>query len=506
MMEKKRGDVQQKRFQLEPMFGSRSEQSTCTQQLPTTSKVVNPLLTGTPSGLCVNQLDLPTIYGSSQPVKPTFSEHLSQQCNNTEKRKFSQVVERENNWRKLTADMLSSQGLNLFPQYMSQSPFLKSKMKLPQRMLNSPVLNLQQVPVPKSEAPIIPTQGFYDPTQATEFSRNFEFQPLPNTLSPGPSNGEICGFRFFENAWWPVRKLVKPSRKRPKFYCRDCKITFAATILKKSNNGAVQHRCSFVGRPITRRVGIRSKVCKGSHKGACIIPLGEITEDEKAINSVNKEKLATVFCHNVEDLTYIKRYAEYPPLCRIRVWRLTESTKWGSKSVNYYDCQCNQIFPPIANIEVAKKHACQHDAIEHHCDIYGKRFNHYFQVNEHKKIHKVVRNKIGERDRTSCGTRPYEMASRGRVGIKRQKIHDDGAVPKTEPTLTPSKPISLDPAMFYNPQFLLNSSRAMERQNQNPSIKAVIPNVVISGQVLPDLRAPNLVISDTEKSNPSDSS
>jgi len=506
MMEKKPRIVQQKHFQLEPLTGGRSEQATCTQQLQPASKVVNPLLKGTPSGLCVNPLDLSTFYGSSQPVTSTFPEHLWQLYNAAEKQKFqSLLVQRENTRRKLTADMFSSQGLNQFSPYMTQPSFPMSDMKFPQRGLNSPVYNLPQIPIPKPEAPIIPTQGFYDPTQAAEFSSNLGFKPLPNTFWPVPPNGELCGFRFFENAWWPVRKSVKPLPRRQNFYCRDCKTTFEATVLKKSNNGAVQHRCSFVGRPITRRVGIRSKVCKGSHPGACIIPLGELTEDEKAISSVNKEKLETVFCHNVEDLTYIKRYAQHPPLCRIRVWLLTESTKWGSKSVKYYDCQCNQLFPPVANIEVAKKHACQHDATKNRCDICGKWFTHHLQVNAHKKIHKVVQNKIGKHERTSCETPPCEL-ERGSVGRKRQKIHNDGAIPKTEPTLTPSKPISLPPAMFCNPQFLLNNRLAMERQNQNAANTAIIRNAVVSGAVLPDLRIPNFDVKDAERSTQSRSS
>jgi len=506
IMEKKPRNVQQY-FELEPLLGSRSEQSTSAQQLQTAPKVVNPLLKGTPSGLCVNPLDLSTFYGSSQPVTPTFPEHMWQLYNAAEKQKFhSQFVQRENSRRKLTADMFSSQGLSPFPPYMAQPPCPMSGMKFPQRVLNSPVLNLPQIPIPKPEAPIIPTQGFYDATQAAEFSSNLGFKPLPNTFWPVPPNGELSGFRFFENAWWPVRKLVKPLPKRPNFYCRDCKTTFEATVLKKSNNGAVQHRCSFVGRPITRRVGIRSKVCKGSHPGACIIPLGELTDDEKAITSVDKEKLVTVFCHNVEDLTYIKRYAQHPPLCRIRVWQLTESTKWGSKSVKYYDCQCNQLFPPVANIEVAKEHACQHDATKNRCDICGKWFTHHLQVNAHKKIHKAVQNKLGKRDRTSFKTLPCEMDLSESVGMKRRKLHIGETVPKTEPIVTPSKPISLPPAMFYNPQFLLNSRLAMERQNQDASNKAVIHNAVVSGAVLPDLRIPNLDIKNAERSTQSRSS
>jgi len=300
--------------------------------------------------------------------------------------------------------------------------------------------------------------------------------------------------------------LVKPLPKRPNFYCRDCRTTFEATVLKKSNNGAVQHRCSFVGRPITRRVGIRSKVCKGSHPGACIIPLGELTEDEKTISSENREKLVTVFCHNVEDLTYIKRYAKHPPLCRIRVWLLTESTKYGSKSVKYYDCQCNQLFPPVANIEVAKKHACQHDATKNRCDICGKWFTHHLQVNAHKKIHKGVQNKIGKHKRTSCGILPCEMDFRGSGGMKRQKTHNDEAVPKTEPTLAPSKAISLPPAMFYNPQFFLNNRLGMARQNLDAANKAVIHNAVVPGAVLRDLRIPNFDTKDAERSTQSRSS
>jgi len=492
MMEKKPRNVHQKQFQLEPLPGGRSEQSTCTQQLPTTSKVVHPLLKGTPSGLCVNPLDLPTIYGSSQPVTLASPEQLWHLYNTAEKQNFhSQLIERENSRRKLIADMFSSQGLSPFPPYMGQAPFPMSQTKFPQHVLNSPVLNVPQIPIPKTEAPIIPMRGFYDPTQAAAFSSNLGLKRLPNTFWPVPQNRDLSGFRFYENAWRPARKLVKPSSKRPKFYCKDCKMTFEATVLKKSNNGAVQHHCSFVGRSITRRVGIRSKVCKGSHPGGCIIPLEKFTEDEKAIGSANKEKLATVFCHNVEDLTYIKRYAQYPPLCWIRVWRVTESTKWGSKSVEYYDCQCNQLFPPVANIEVAKKHAYQHDVSKNRCDICGKWFTNHLQLNAHKKIHKVVQNKIGEGPRKLCGTMPFEMDSRRSVGRKRQKIHNDETVPKTEPTLTQSKPISLAPAMFYNPQFLRNSRLAMERQNQNASNKAVIPNAVVSGPVLPDLRSPN---------------
>jgi len=438
-------------------------------------------------------------------VTPTCPEKVRQLCNETEEQKFhSQLDQRENSQRKLTADMFSSQGLIPFPPCMTQPSFPTSEMKLPQ---NLPVVNLPHIPIPKPEAPITPTQGFYDPTQATEFISNLGFKSLPNTFWPVGPNGELCEFRFFNNAWWPVRKLVEPLAKRSNFYCRDCKTTFWTTVQKKSNIGAMQHRCSFVGRQITGRVGIRSKVCKGSHPGACIIPLGWLTEDEKAISSVNKEKLETVYCHNVEDLTYIKRYAQHPPLCWIRVWLLTESSKWGSKSVNYYDCQCNQLFPPVANIEVAKKHACQHDATNNRCDISGKWFTHPLQVNPHKKIDKVVQNEIGKRYRTSCGAMPCEMDLRGSVCTQRKKILDDETVSKTEQTLISSNPISLPPAVFYNPQFLLNNNRlAMERQNQKAENKADIDNAVVSGAVLPDLRIPNLDPKDAERSTQSRSS
>jgi len=455
LMEKKRRYVHQKHFQLEPLTGSRSDQSSCTQQLQTSSNRVN-LLQGTPSGLCGNPADLPTIYGPTQPVTPTFPE-------------------------------------NLWQLYLSQSPFPISKLKCPPSVLNSAVHNLPPIPTLKTEAPIT-TQRFYDPTQAAEISRNLGYKPPQNTFLP---LRELSGFRFFENSWWPVRKSVKPLPQRPSFYCRDCKTIFEATILKKSNNGAVQHRCSFVGRPITRRVGIRSKVCKGSHPGACIIPLGELTGDEKAVSNTSKENLVPVFCHNVEDLTYVKRYARHPPLCRIRVWCLTENTKQGSRSIEYYDCQCNQLFPPVANIEVAKKHACQHDETKNCCDIRGKWFSHHSQVNAHKKIHKVHQNKISKRDRFLYGTLPCELDPRESVGLKRQKTHHDETLRKRERILTPSKPITLPPQIFHNSRFV------MERVNQNSESTPVIPNGAIPGPVLPQLRVPNFDVPGAERSSPS---
>jgi len=440
VMVKKRRNVHQKHFQLQPLTGSRSDQSSSTQQLRTSANGVYLLRQGTPLGLCGNPLDLPTIYGSTQPVTPTFTENLWQLYITNEKQKFwSQLVERKNSWRKLPTEMVSSQGFSQFPSYFSQPPFPISKLKFPPSVLNSAVHNFPPIPSPKTEAPIT-MQGFYDITRAAEISRNLGFKQLQNTFWRVPSNEELSGFRFFENKCGPVRKSVKPSPQRPSFYCRDCKTTFEATILKKSNNGAVQHRCSFVGRPITRRVGIRSKVCKGLHPGACIIPLRELTEEEKAVSNAKKDNLVTVFSHNVEDLTYVKRYAQYPPLCRIRVWCLTETTKWGSRSIYYYDCQCNQLFPPVENIDVAKKHACQHDTTKNCCDICGKLFSHHLQVNAHKKIHKVHQNMISKRDRFLYVTPPCELDPKGSFEIKRQKTHHDEAVPKRERILTPSKP------------------------------------------------------------------
>jgi hypothetical protein len=220
-------------------------------------------------------------------------------------------------------------------------------------------------------------------------------------------------------------------------------LTFQATILKKSNKGAVQHRCSFVGRPITRRVGIRSKVCKGRHPGACIVPLDEHKEDEKDLKVAKEEKQETEFCPDVKNLTYVKNYAESRPLSRVRVWRLSESTKYGSKSSEYYDCECNKLFPPVANIEVAKKHACQHDC--------------HLQVNTPKKIQKARSNKMSSRDRLLSETLPQEMDPRGTYRMKRQKTNHIEYIPRTNGTLMPSKPITWSPAMFYNPQIMLNS-------------------------------------------------
>merc|ERR1719320_1768266 len=437
-------------------------------------------------------------------MTPGF-QNLQQLYNYNEKQKLlSLAVEGKHSQRKLNTDILSSQGIIPYPWYMCQPPFSMSTLKFPPNAMNSPVLNLPQMPISKTEAPPIPTAGFYDPNQVADFSRHVGYKPAPNTFWPVPQNSEqLSGFRFFDNAWWPVRKSVRPLPKRPNFFCRDCKTTFQATILKKSNKGAVQHRCSFVGRPITRRVGIRSKVCKGLHPGACIIPLRELTEEEKAVRNAKKYNLVTVFSHNVEDLTYVKRYAQYPPLCRIRVWCLTETTKWGSRSIYYYDCQCNQLFPPVKNIDVAKKHACQHDETKNCCDICGKWFSHHLQVNAHKKIHKVHQNKISKRDRSLYGTPPCELDPRGSVGIKRQKTHHGETVSKRERILKPSKPITLPPAMFYSPQILENSRLVMERVNNNSESTPVIPNVAIPGPVLPELRNPNFDIPGAERSTPS---
>jgi len=492
---KKKRNIQEKDFPLEPATGCRSDQTTNNQQLQIVPKVVNPLQQRAFSGLSGMPLDLATsIYGRTQPMTPGF-QNLQQLYNYNEKQKLlSLAVEGKHSQRKLNTDILSSQGIIPYPWYMCQPPFSMSTLKFPPNAMNSPVLNLPQMPISKTEAPPIPTAGFYDPNQVADFSRHVGYKPAPNTFWPVPPNSEqLSGFRFVDNAWWPVRKSVRPLPKRPNFFCRDCKTTFEATILKKSNKGAVQHRCSFVGRPITRRVGIRSKVCKGQHPGACIIPLGELTEDDKAVDGTREEELEPVFCSNMGDLTYVKRYAQTLPFCRIRVWRLSGSTNWGTKSVEYYDCQCNQLFPPVANIEVAKKHACQHDKTKNCCDICGKWFNHHLQVNAHKKIHKAHLKKIHKRERSVSETQPQVLDPRGTIGIKKQKRHHEEPVPKTEATSTTAQSVTWPPAMFYNPQFWLNNRLTLQRQAQGiPCRPDIIPNPVIPGSVLPGLRYPNL--------------
>jgi len=510
MMEKKQHNFLGKDLQVEPMKGSGVDQLQPNQQLHTAPKAENPLLRRDPSGLWGKSLDLPTtMYVPTQNAVPAFPLY-QQLLNPNEKLKLqSQLPLPESNTiqRRLPNDMYSFQGHNPFPTYMSQPPFSMNQWKIPTSLLNPnpTVLNLPQIPTVKTEAPGIPMNGYWDPTQAEKFPQVPGFKVQPNTFWPVPPNKEkICGFRFFENAWWPVRKPVRLAPKRPNFHCRDCKTTFEATILKKSNNGAVQHRCSFVGRAITRRVGIRSKVCKGKHDGACIIPLKELKEDEKAVDKTSKSEVATVFCSNVEDLTYIKQYSEYEPLCRIRVWRLPESKNWGSKPIVYYDCQCNQLFPPVANIEVAKKHASQHSARKNCCDICGKWFTHHLQVNAHKKIHKVHTKKNSKCDASSNGTLVRKIDQRGTLCLKRQKIYHERTVPKTEPTLAPAKPISWPPAMFQNPQFLLNGRLGMEGDDQNAQRTQLIANPPVPGQVMPGLQIPNLPILGAIRSTPTD--
>jgi len=242
-------------------------------------------------------------------------------------------------------------------------------------------------------------------------------------------------------------------------------------------------------------------VCKGKHDGACIIPLNELTDDEKAIDNSSKNKLATVFCNNVEDLRYVKQYSEYEPLCRIRIWRLPESKNWGSKPIEYYDCQCNQLFPPVANIEVAKKHASQHSARKNCCDICGKWFTHHLQVNAHKKIHKVNMKKNSKCEASSNGTLVRKIDQKETLCMKRQKIYHEQTVPKTEPTLTPAIPITWPPAMFHS-QFLMNGRVAMEGQNQNTQKTPLTANPSIPGPVMPGLQIPNLTLLDAIRSTP----